>query len=211
MFNGLIREIAEVKAYKNNILSLKASYKPKLGDSIAVNGVCLSVIKLAQDGFDVELSKESRSHLALENYKDKVHIEPALRLSDRIDGHLMQGHIDFIATLEKIEKIENGVDFYLKLPTKAMPLMSEKGSIGVDGVSLTINEVFTSSIRLTIIPISFKKTLFHSYKIGRKINIESDLLARYALRWLGCKNAKTDQTDQKELSWEHIDQISFLY
>ncbi|EAI7264312.1 riboflavin synthase [Campylobacter upsaliensis] len=202
MFNGLIREIAKVKFYQNNILSLNAKYRPKIGDSIAVNGACLSVISVQKDGFCLELSKESRTHLALENLKDRVHIEPALRYKDRIDGHLMQGHIDGLGVLEKIVPNENGLDFYLSLPSHLMPLMANKGSIGVDGVSLTINEVFTSQIRLTLIPLSLKDTLFKEYKIGRRLHIESDLLARYIRSQLQAKRG---------LSWEEIERISYLY
>ncbi|HEB0018159.1 TPA: riboflavin synthase [Campylobacter jejuni] len=203
MFNGLIREIAKVQSYQNNTLSLKAKYRPNLGDSIAVNGACLSVTKLYEGGFEVELSRESRTHIAIENLKDKVHIEPALRYGDRIDGHLMQGHIDFIGMLEKIQKDENGVDFYISLPKEAMKFIAEKGSIGVDGVSLTINEILKNGIRLTIIPITFKETLFKDYQVGRKINIESDLLARYIYAQLQGKN--------KGLSWEEVERISYLY
>lgn len=203
MFNGLIREIAKVQSYQNNTLSLKAKYRPNLGDSIAVNGACLSVTKLYEGGFEVELSRESRTRIAIENLKDKVHIEPALRYGDRIDGHLMQGHIDFIGTLEKIQKDENGVDFYISLPKEAMKFMAEKGSIAVDGVSLTINEILKNGIRLTIIPITFKETLFKDYQVGRKINIESDLLARYIYAQLQGKN--------KGLSWEEVERISYLY
>ncbi|EAI7570196.1 riboflavin synthase [Campylobacter jejuni] len=203
MFNGLIREIAKVQSYQNNTLSLKAKYRPNPGDSIAINGACLSVTKLYEGGFEVELSRESRTHIAIENLKDKVHIEPALRYGDRIDGHLMQGHIDFIGTLEKIQKDENGVDFYISLPKEAMKFMAEKGSIAVDGVSLTINEILKNGIRLTIIPITFKETLFKDYQVGRKINIESDLLARYIYAQLQGKN--------KGLSWEEVERISYLY
>ena len=202
MFNGLIREIAKVKFYQNNILSLNAKYCPKIGDSIAVNGACLSVIGVQKDGFELELSRESRMHLALENLKDRVHIEPALRYKDRIDGHLMHGHIDGLGVLEKIVPNENGLDFYLSLPSHLMPLMANKGSIGVDGVSLTINEVFTSQIRLTLIPLSLKDTLFKEYKIGRRIHIESDLLARYIRSQLQAKRG---------LSWEEVERISYLY
>ncbi len=203
MFNGLIREIAEVKSYQNNVLILKTDYRPNLGDSIAVNGACLSVTKLHSDGFELELSHESRKHLAVQNLKDRVHIEPALRYGDRIDGHLMQGHIDFIGKLEKIEKDENGIDFYISLPKEAMKFMARKGSIGIDGVSLTINEVTKNGIRLTIIPITFKETLFKEYKIGQEINIESDLLARYIYTQLQDKN--------KGLSWEEVERITYLY
>ncbi|BEK17758.1 riboflavin synthase [Campylobacter jejuni] len=203
MFNGLIREIAKVQSYQNNTLSLTAKHRPNLGDSIAVNGACLSVTKLYERGFEVELSRESRTHIAIENLKDKVHIEPALRYGDRIDGHLMQGHIDFIGILEKIQKDENGVDFHITLPKEAMKFMAEKGSIAVDGVSLTINEILKNGIRLTIIPITFKETLFKDYQVGRKINIESDLLARYIYAQLQGKN--------KGLSWEEVERISYLY
>ncbi|EJE3560952.1 riboflavin synthase [Campylobacter coli] len=203
MFNGLIREIAKVKSYQNNVLNLKASYRPNLGDSVAVNGACLSVTKLHSDGFELELSHESRKRIAVQNLKDKVHIEPALRYGDRIDGHLMQGHIDFIGKLEKIEKDENGIDFYIALPKEAMKFMARKGSIGIDGVSLTINEIIENGVRLTIIPITFKETLFKEYKIGREINIESDLLARYIYAQM--------QDKDKGLSWEEVERITYLY
>ncbi|AHK74824.1 riboflavin synthase [Campylobacter coli] len=203
MFNGLIREIAKVKSYQNNVLNLKANYRPNLGDSVAVNGACLSVTKLHNDGFELELSHESRKHIAVQNLKDKVHIEPALRYGDRIDGHLMQGHIDFIGRLEKIEKDENGVDFYIALPKEAMKFMARKGSIGIDGVSLTINEIIENGVRLTIIPITFKETLFKEYEIGREINIESDLLARYIYAQM--------QDKDKGLSWEEVERIAYLY
>ncbi|EOH5626010.1 TPA: riboflavin synthase [Campylobacter coli] len=203
MFNGLIREIAKVKSYQNNVLNLKANYRPNLGDSVAVNGACLSVTKLHSDGFELELSHESRKHIAVQNLKDKVHIEPALRYGDRIDGHLMQGHIDFIGRLEKIEKDKNGVDFYIALPKEAMKFMARKGSIGIDGVSLTINEIIENGVRLTIIPITFKETLFKEYEIGREINIESDLLARYIYAQM--------QDKDKGLSWEEVERIAYLY
>ncbi|EKJ0958667.1 riboflavin synthase [Campylobacter coli] len=203
MFNGLIREIAKVKSYQNNVLNLKANYRPNLGDSVAVNGACLSVTKLHSDGFELELSHESRKHIAVQNLKDKVHIEPALRYGDRIDGHLMQGHIDFIGRLEKIEKDENGVDFYIALPKEAMKFMARKGSIGIDGVSLTINEIIENGVRLTIIPITFKETLFKEYEIGREINIESDLLTRYIYAQM--------QDKDKGLSWEEVERIAYLY
>ena len=93
MFTGLIREFAEVESYANNILTLRATYKPNIGDSIAINGACLTVIALSKSGFSVELSLESRSLLAVENLKGKVHMEPALALGDRLDGHMVQGPV----------------------------------------------------------------------------------------------------------------------
>ncbi|WP_107812114.1 riboflavin synthase [Campylobacter concisus] len=204
MFNGLIREIAQVVSYSQNILRLKANFRPNLGDSIAVNGACLSVTKLYDDGFSVELSAESRANIAVENLKERVHIEPAMKLGDRVDGHLMQGHIDFIGKISNIKKNENGVDFYIDLPREAMALMANKGSVGVEGVSLTINEILPKGIRLTIIPITFKDSLFSTFKVGRRVNIESDLLARYVARQLFCKQ-------DSGLSWDDVERISSLY
>lgn len=200
MFNGLIREIADVVSYSQNVLRLRAKHRPNLGDSIAVNGACLSVIEIFNDGFSVELSLESRKHIATENLKGRVHIEPAMRLGDRIDGHLVQGHIDAIGEILKIQKSENGTDFYIKLPSDIMPLMSNKGSVCIDGVSLTINEVLQDSIRLTIIPITLKESLFCEFKISRRVNVESDLLARYVARQLNFNKGLTWETAERFLS-----------
>ncbi|EAJ5693672.1 riboflavin synthase [Campylobacter fetus] len=207
MFNGLIREIAEVIKFDGKTLALKANYKPNLGDSIAVNGACLSVTSVSETGFSVELSSESKGHLALQNYRGKVHIEPAMKLSHRVDGHLMQGHIDAVGEIIKIETLQSGTNFYIKLPSNVMHLVSNKGSIAVDGVSLTINEVFKDSIRLTIIPLSLKDSLFGEFKVGRKVNVETDLLARYADRILSMK----DKKNSGDLSWQEADFYASLY
>ena len=184
MFNGLVREIAVVQGFAGNVLSLKARHKPSLGDSIAVNGACLSVVKVFAGGFAVELSKETRTRIASQNLKDRVHIEPAMRLSERVDGHLMQGHIDGVGEISHIAQNENGTDFFVKIPPNLQKFMAPKGSVGVDGVSLTINEVLDDGIRLTIIPLTMRESLFGSYRVGRKVNIESDLLARYVVNAL---------------------------
>ncbi len=205
MFNGLIREFGEVIKFDGKTLSLKSNLKPNIGDSIAVNGACLSVVKVFDNGFNVELSDESKSVLAVRNLKGKVHLEPALKVGDRVDGHFVQGHIDGLGEIYKITTLKSGFDFFIKLPLNLMPLMANKGSVAIDGVSLTINEVLKDGIRLTIIPLTMKDTLFGEYKVGRIVNVESDLLARYTKRILDYKDKK------KELSWEEIDHISSLY
>ncbi|AVK81668.1 riboflavin synthase [Campylobacter fetus subsp. testudinum] len=207
MFNGLIREIAKVKSFDGKFLNLEAKFKPNLGDSIAINGACLSVVSLQNGGFSVELSSESSKVLALENYKDKVHIEPAMKIGDRIDGHLLQGHIDAVGEITSIKNLPSGTDFFVKLPKDVMHLVANKGSIAVEGVSLTINEVLQNVIRLTIIPISLKDTLFGEFKVGRRVNVETDLLARYADRILSMKNKKNNG----DLSWEEADFYASLY
>lgn len=202
MFNGLIREFGEVIKFDSKILTLRSNLDPKIGDSIAVNGACLSVISKFGGGFSVELSTESSTVLATENFKNLVHVEPAIKFGDKIDGHLMQGHIDYIGEIYQISKLKSGFDFYVKLPEEAMSLVANKGSIGIDGVSLTINEVLNNAIRLTIISLTMKDTLFGTYKVGRRVNVETDLLARYAKQIL---------KPNKGLSWEEIERISSLY
>ena len=202
MFNGLIRELAEVKSFNNNILTIKAKYRPKIGDSIAINGACLTAIEIFSDGFSVELSPESQKMLAIENYKDLVHIEPAMKIGDRIEGHILQGHIDTIGIIKNIIKNQNSIDVYIQVDKNKIPFIVPKGSIAIDGVSLTINDVFEDSFRLTIIPHTFENTLFKYYKINQRVNIETDMFARYLFHMFSKK---------KEISWEDIDKIMALY
>ncbi|MDD3463430.1 MAG: riboflavin synthase [Sulfurospirillaceae bacterium] len=179
MFTGLIREFAYVVSYKDNVLSLKAKYKPKIGDSVAVNGACLTVVRVGEGTFDVELSAETRALVAIENYKNRVHIEPAMSLGDRLEGHIVQGHVDCLAKIKQISQQENGVDFTLVFPLEFAKFIAPKGSIAVDGVSLTVNDVSKNECRLTIIPHTLKNTLFGEYKVGARVNIETDMFARY--------------------------------
>ena len=270
MFNGLIREIAQVASFSGDLLRLRARYRPALGDSVAVNGACLSVTRLFADGFAVQLSSETARVIAAQNLHGPVHIEPAMRLGERIDGHLIQGHIDAVGEIYKISKLASGVDFFIRAPLHIAPLLAPKGSVAIDGVSLTINEVleggnfthkdrkgshganfsgaslhgqnFSSNsvrdpnsldanlkseaqscaIRLTIIPLTLKDTLFGSYKIGRRVNIETDLLARYVaaqLRFVGGQpvcgmDTARDESAEGEkegLSWDAVDKILSLY
>ena len=203
MFTGLIREKAKVISYKNNELTIASKYEPKIGDSISVNGACLTVISVNSGSFCVELTYESRENLATENLKGLVHIEPAMRLNDRLDGHLVQGHIDTIGVISKIQKNENGVDFFIKIDKDFIKFVVPKGSIAVDGVSLTVNEVYDDSFKLTIIPLTFKETLFNSYKIGTRVNIETDMIARYLYR--------LTNSSKNPLTWEEVDKIMAIF
>jgi len=195
MFTGLIRELATVSSYQNETLTLQSSYKPGIGDSIAINGACLTVTAINAPYFDVELSKESRDILALENYKGKVHMEPAMQLGDRIEGHMVQGHVDCLGTISKITQSENAWDVYIDIPQKYIAYMMPKGSIAVDGISLTINDIEKNIVRLTIINHTMKETLFSDYKVGRRINIETDMFARYLHHMLHSKQAPSPTWD----------------
>ena len=203
MFTGLIREMAAVKQFGGDRLSLKAAYRPKLGDSVAVNGACLSVVSLQNDGFTVELSPETRGIIATENLKGRVHIEPAMQMGERLEGHIVQGHVDAVGTVERITDNGNSYDVVIAVDRKSIPYIVPKGSIAVDGVSLTVNDVFDESFRLTIIPITMRETLFGGYKNGTRVNIETDMFARYIAHFLAHKKPALD--------WETAERFAALY
>ena len=203
MFTGLIREMATVQSLSNNTLTLQAKYRPKMGDSIAINGTCLSVTALSSVGFSVELSPETQQHIVLDALKAKVHIEPAMMMGERFEGHIVQGHVDTIGTISQIKNSGNSYDVFIEVDPDVLAYIVPKGSITIDGVSLTVNDVFESSFRLTIIPITMKETLFGSYKKGTKVNIETDMFARYIEHILTHKKGA--------LSWESVERISALY
>ena len=205
MFTGLIREIATVKSYKNNILTIKSKHKAKLGDSIAVNGVCLTVIKVNPDGFDLELADETRSIIDKSKISGKVHIEPAMQMNDRFEGHIVQGHVDCVGEVEKIVKRENGTDFFIKVDPRYITHIIPKGSITIDGISLTVNDVYEKSFRLTIIPHTLENTLMKTYKVGTKLNIETDLFARYIDHILMHRSKK------RSMGWDEVDAIQMSY
>ncbi|MGM0519415.1 MAG: riboflavin synthase [Campylobacterota bacterium] len=209
MFTGLIREMAQVLSFKNNYLTLKAKYHPKIGDSIAINGACLTVVRVTSDTFTVELSPESQKILAIENYIDEVHIEPAMMMGDRFEGHIVQGHVDCLGVIKDIKKNGNSTDFFISLPQQYLKFVISKGSVTIDGVSLTINEVYDDSFRLTIIPHTVKNTLFKRYKIGSKVNLETDMFARYIYNMF--PSSKKVDNSHDELSWSKVDKIMATY
>lgn len=196
--------MAEVKSFSDNILTIKANYKPKIGDSIAINGACLTVISVNDGIFSVELSPESQSVLAMENYKGFVHMEPAMMMGDRFEGHIVQGHVDCLGTITNIIQNGNSTDFFISLSSEYMKFVIEKGSITVDGISLTVNEVDKNEFRLTIIPHTLENTLFKLYTINSKVNIETDMFARYVFN-LFRKN------ENENLSWDSVDKIMSNY
>jgi riboflavin synthase len=206
MFTGLIREIAKVKSFNGTKLEVASQYKPKIGDSIAINGVCLTVTKVNDNSFFVDVAKETKSIVPKEKFENKVHIEPAMQMNDRFEGHIVQGHVDTIGEVVNIEKSKDGVDYYIKVDPKHIAYIVPKGSITIDGISLTVNDVYKDSFRLTIIPHTLENTLIKNYKIGTKVNIETDMFARYIEHIL---NAKANQ--KKGLSWSDIDAISMSY
>jgi len=202
MFTGLIRESAKVISFANNFLVLSAAYKPKIGDSIAINGICLTVVAINNSQFTVELSPETQKIIAVENLKHFVHMEPAMRMSDRLEGHIVQGHADCVGEVLKIERSEKAYDFFLKIPNAYIKFVVPKGSITIDGVSLTVNDVYHDSFRLTIIPHTIENTLMKNYKIGTRVNVETDMFARYLYHMF---------KKEKNISWSDVDRIMAQY
>jgi len=138
----------------------------------------------------------------MENYKNEVHIEPAMMMGDRFEGHVVQGHIDAIGTIKEIKNNGNSFDVFIDVDKKFIPYIVPKGSITIDGVSLTVNDVNKNSFRLTIIPHTMKETLFKNYKRGSKVNVETDMFARYVSHIIA------HQTASASLSWSEVDAIN---
>ncbi|WQZ73227.1 riboflavin synthase [Helicobacter pylori] len=206
MFSGLIHKIAKVKSFHNNILSIESDLNPKLGDSIAINGACLTAIESSKTHFSVELSQKTQNSVALENYKDLVHIEPALKANASLDGHFVQGHIDAIGVIEKIIHNANQVDFFISASQETLLLCVEQGSIAIDGVSLTLSKVEEKGFWLTIIPYTLENTLFKTYKLKRRVNIETDMLVRSVVSIL-----KKTKGLEKNFSWNEVDALTLGY
>jgi riboflavin synthase len=206
VFTGLIREFAKVKELSNDLLTISAKYKPKIGDSIAINGACLTVVKVSKESFSVELSHETKSLLAVENLKGRVHIEPAMALGERLEGHILQGHIDTVGVIKKIDQKNRSKDFLIEIPKEFMKFVIPKGSIAIDGVSLTINDVNDKNFRLTIIPHTLNNTLFEEYQVGRRVNIETDMFARYLYYLM-----RGERQEMKDEGWKDIEKILAIY
>jgi len=204
LFTGLIREVATVKNFVGSTLTIESKYKANIGDSIAINGACLTVININRDGFAVELSPESQKVLAIENYRGAVHIEPAMKMGDRFEGHIVQGHIDTIGIIKEIKSNGNSYDVFITVDKKFIPYIIPKGSITIDGISLTVNDVNRTDFRLTIIPHTMKETLFKSYNQGTRVNIETDMFARYVAHIIN--HQKTTS-----LSWNEVDAINATF
>ncbi len=218
MFNGLIKHFAKVQSFDGKRLCVACDLSAELGDSIALNGACLSVTEVFSGGFCVEMSSESAAVLPLENYTSGkvLHAESAMRFGDKVDGHLVQGHVDGVGRIVRVEKRESGTDFFVELPCCVLPFVAKKGSICVDGVSLTVSEITNELMRLSIIPLTLATTLFGGYEVGRRVAVESDLFARYTARILGFGGrgefgelAKFETTEK--LDWQKSDFYSLMY
>ncbi|HAY92698.1 riboflavin synthase [Shewanella oncorhynchi] len=192
MFTGIIEAVGTLRKLErkgDDIRLTVASGKldlndVRLGDSIATNGVCLTVVQQLADGYVADVSAETVSLTGFANYKvgTKVNLEKAVTPTTRLGGHMVSGHVDGIATVEQRLVRGQAIEFWLAAPAELGRYIAHKGSITIDGVSLTINEVDGSRFRLTIVPHTAGETTLIDLQAGDKVNIEVDLIARYLER-----------------------------
>ncbi len=158
----------------------------QLGDSINVNGACLTVVEMSNPAIGVDLSTETLQKTTLSDVKegDSVNLERALRLSDRLGGHIVTGHIDGVGTIVERRKERDFLHLKIRVPPSVSKYVVQKGSIAVDGTSLTVNECRGDVIQLTLIPYTLEKTILIDKKVGDRVNVETDILGKYVEKML---------------------------
>jgi riboflavin synthase len=188
MFTGIIQDIGkiltiskhqggdiEITVLTNNLQNFN------LGDSIATNGVCLTITEIDEKKLKFYLSNETLNCSNFKNISinDYVNLEPSLKLSDGLSGHLVSGHVDFVSEILNINKIAESYEFQISIPKESKLFFIDKGSVTINGISLTVNKVLEDSISINIIPHTFDHTTFKYAKVGDNVNIEIDMVAKY--------------------------------
>ncbi|MDJ0711442.1 MAG: riboflavin synthase [Woeseiaceae bacterium] len=192
MFTGIIRAKGTISAMQKRggdvRLAVRSDGLPwsdyEIGESIAVNGVCLTAVALHDDGFDTDVSVETLDVTALGGLDvgSTVNLEPSLSLGERLGGHLVSGHVDCTSTVVSRKPDARSIRFTFEIPAEYSRYVAKKGSVCIDGVSLTVNEVSGNVFELNIIPHTAEVTIFDDYVPGTVVNVEVDLLARYLER-----------------------------
>ena len=216
MFTGLIQSIGKVRSLKRQgdsaqlqISSNLANADLQLGESIAVNGACLTVTVWDNSSFTVDVSPETLKCTTLGQFRANhpVNLERAMRLSDRLGGHLVSGHIDCVATVRRRYQDQNAIRFEFEVTQEVMRYLVEKGSVAVDGISLTVNQVEKDMFSVAVIPHSLKMTTLKDCREGSQVNIETDLVGRYVERLLQSKN---DLQNEQKVDLDFLAKNGFL-
>lgn len=206
MFTGLIEDIGTLRKrtpHGDDVTLEIATSIPidqvELGESIAVNGACLTVTSFGDGAFGVDASTETVRLTSLGGLKvgDRVHLERALSVSGRLGGHIVQGHVDGTGRLVRRTPSGRSWDLWVDVPEALRVELVPKGSVTVDGVSLTVNEVTATGFRLTIIPHTEERTLLIERPIGSVVNIETDILGKYVRRFLGLDEGRVGDLLQR--------------
>ena len=184
MFTGIVEEVGSVVSISSNGLTVRAEKVMsdlKLGDSIAVNGACLTAVSISEAEFSVDLSPETMRRTSLGDLSEggTVNLERALLASDRMGGHIVQGHVDGTGRVTSTREDGDSIIFGVRTPKRLMPYIVEKGFIAVDGISLTVVKVGTSSFTLAVIPYTLHNTNLETLSVGARVNLEADILAKY--------------------------------
>ena len=196
MFSGIVRDVGTIvrttpegngrRLVVRSAFPNAGSDAVTLGDSISVNGACLTVDALAPDGFELVLGRETIDRTTLGGLAvgAQVNLERSLRLSDRLDGHLVAGHVDGVGSVRSATRHAESIVIWIDVPAELLPYVAEKGSITVDGVSLTVNELQGEGFRVNVIPFTAANTTLGRLDAGARVNLEVDLVARYVSRLL---------------------------
>ncbi len=194
MFTGIIEALGEIAALEpcggDLRLYIRSGNLPlqgvKLGDSIATNGVCLTAVELPGDGFWADVSRETLNHSGFAQAKigQKVNLERAMAADGRFDGHIVSGHVDGVGVVQDVKKDARSIRLSIEAPADIARYIAGKGSICVDGVSLTVNRIDGARFELNIVPHTAAETIIPSYTVGSQVNLEVDVVARYLERLL---------------------------
>lgn len=210
MFTGIIEEIGQIESISSNTLAIKAHKVTKnvtAGDSISVNGICLTVTEFDGQSFIVDIMQETLSRTNLKNCipGDKVNLESALTLNKHLGGHLLQGHIDSTGTIESIYKNDSSTIIRINAPAQVMRYVVEKGFIGIDGMSLTVASLDNHGFSISIVNYTLANTRIPDLKIGDEVNLEADIIAKYVDQILSHKN------NESNINLEFLKEHGFLF
>lgn len=212
MFTGIVEEIGRIKSINNKAQLMEITIEckkvlegTKYGDSIATNGVCLTVTELSSNYFKAQLMKESLNKTNFSSYMpgDRVNLERALRADGRLDGHMVQGHVDGLGKIKKIINKTNNFEIIIQADKDILKYIVQKGSVCLDGVSLTVSDVGEDFFKVSIIPTTLKETILADKKEGDYLNIETDILGRYIYKIFSRKEEKKEDKLTREFLLEN--------
>lgn len=204
MFTGIVEEIGTITRIKNGVKSSKLIIncnkvleKTEIGDSICTNGVCLTVTNINKGTFEADVMSETirKSNLNTLKIGSKVNLERALSLSTRLGGHLVSGHIDGIGYIKNLKKEDTAIWITIKTSVDILRYIVYKGSITIDGISLTIAYVDNDVFKVSIIPHTLQQTILSSKNIGDSVNLECDMIGKYVEKLLGISNSDKQQSN----------------
>ena len=212
MFTGIIEGLGTIAGIRSSgqgkRLTVEADFsldQTKIGDSISVSGACLTAVKIDGKRFEVDVSPETLQITTFGQAKvgERVNIERALRLSDRVDGHLVSGHIDGVGIVKKRESLSNAIIVTIGVDESLTQYMIVKGSVAMDGISLTINARESDNFSVSVIPYTAQLTTIGFKKNGDRVNIETDMIGKYVERFIGGRPGRSKENRSKQSSIDH--------